>query len=100
MRRAARLADGYFPGEGDPARLAELIAGVRGACSDIDRDPDEVEINAMFSNHMMDPAAGIEMMQEQGVGRIMVPAFFFAGDGGLDRLREFGEQHILTRAAG
>ncbi|MCP4226379.1 MAG: LLM class F420-dependent oxidoreductase, partial [Actinomycetia bacterium] len=26
MRRAARLADGYFPGESDPDRLGELIA--------------------------------------------------------------------------
>jgi hypothetical protein len=25
----------------------------------------------------------------------MLPAFFFAGDGGLDRLRQFGETHIL-----
>ena len=28
---------------------------------------------------------------ELGVGRIMIPAFFFAGPGGLDRLDEFGE---------
>jgi len=27
-----------------------------------------------------------------GVDRIMVPAFFFAGPGGLDRLSEFGER--------
>jgi hypothetical protein len=34
-------------------------------------------------------------MQELGVGRIMVPAFAFMGDGGLDRLQEFGETHVL-----
>ncbi|MDX2378799.1 MAG: LLM class F420-dependent oxidoreductase [Acidimicrobiia bacterium] len=94
IRRAARLADGYFPGEGDPVRLAELIAAVRAECVRQDRDPDSVEINAMFGAQMADPPAGIEQMREAGVGRIMVPAFFFAGDGGLDRLREFGEQVV------
>jgi len=41
---------------------------------------------------MDDPVAGVEQMAELGVGRIMVPAFFFAGPGGLDRLSEFGER--------
>ncbi len=91
IRRAARLADGYFPGEGDPVQLAELIAALRAECTAQDRDPDEVEINAIFAAQMQDPAAGAERMAEMGVARAMVPAFFFAGDGGLDRLREFGQ---------
>lgn len=94
IRRAARLADGYFPGEGDPEKLRELIAAVRAECESQGRDPDEVEINAMFGVQMGDPAAGVEQMAEAGVGRVMVPAFFFAGDGGLDRLHEFGETHV------
>jgi probable F420-dependent oxidoreductase len=94
IRRAARIADGYFPGESDPVRLAELIANVRAQCAAGDRNPDSIEINAMFGAQMADPAAGIEQMTEAGVGRIMVPAFFFAGDGGIDRLREFGQNHI------
>ena len=53
-----------------------------------------IEINAMFGIQMADPAAGAEQMKELGVGRAMVPAFFFAGDGGLDRLREFAEVAI------
>ena len=40
----------------------------------------------------IEPEAGIEQMAELGVGRIMIPAFFFAGPGGLDRLSEFGER--------
>jgi len=99
IRRAARMADGYFPGEGDPARLAELIAAVGEACKKRDRDPGEVEINAMFSAHMQDPGAGIDIMRELGVGRVMVPAFFFMGDGGLDRLRAFGESHVAPNAS-
>jgi probable F420-dependent oxidoreductase len=94
IRRAARLADGYFPGEGDVDRLASLIARVRQAAEDADRDPDSIEINAMFSTQMADPVAGVEKLTELGVGRIMVPAFFFAGDGGLDRMDEFAGRAI------
>ena len=38
--------------------------------------------------------AGVEEMRNAGVDRIMVPAFFFAGEGGMDRLSEFGEKII------
>jgi len=92
LRRAARLADGYFPGEGDPERLGGLIAAVRAAAEQHGRNPDEIEINAMFGVQMSDPVAGAEQFAALGVGRAMVPAFFFAGPGGLDRLTEFGER--------
>jgi alkanesulfonate monooxygenase SsuD/methylene tetrahydromethanopterin reductase-like flavin-dependent oxidoreductase (luciferase family) len=91
IQRAVRLADGYFPGEGDVERLGALLGRLRKAAEQADRDPDSIEINAMFGVQMDDPVAGVEQMAELGVGRIMVPAFFFAGPGGLDRLSEFGE---------
>jgi hypothetical protein len=38
-------------------------------------------------------------MANLGIDRIMVPAFFFAGPGGLDRLSQFGEDIIpLTQS--
>lgn len=92
INRAVRLADGYFPGEGDAERLGALLGRLRLAAEKADRDPKSIEINAMFGFQMADPAAGIEQMVELGVDRIMVPAFFFAGPGGLDRLSEFGER--------
>ena len=97
IRRAARLADGYFPGEGDIDRLRELIARVRVAAERAGRAADDIEINAVLTN-LADPAAGAEQLAELGVGRAMVPAFFFAGPGGLDRLDEFGERAV--RAVG
>ncbi len=98
IQRAVRIADGYFPGEGDAERLGALLGRVRKAAEDGGRDPDSLEINAMFGTQMADPAAGLEQMRALGVGRIMVPAFFFAGPGGLDRLSEFAERVIpLTR---
>ncbi len=94
IARAVRLADGYFPGEGDVERLAGLIGRVRRAAEQAGRDPASIEINAMFGYHMADPAGGVARLAELGVGRVMVPAFFFAGQGGLDRLDEFGERVI------
>jgi probable F420-dependent oxidoreductase len=96
ISRAVRIADGYFPGEGDAERLRALVTRVRRAAEAADRDPDSIEINAMFGAQMADPVAGVDQLREIGVGRIMVPAFFFAGDGGLDRLAQFGETAIQS----
>jgi len=99
IERAARIADGYFPGEGDAERLGGLIERVRRATEAAGRDPDGIEISAIFGAQMMDPKAGVEQMATLGVDRIMVPAFFFAGPEGLDKLSEFGEHVIpLTRS--
>ena len=92
INRAVKLAEGYFPGEGDIDRLRALIGSVRAACEAADRDPDSLEINAMFGMQMADPEAGVEQMREAGVGRMMIPAFFFAGPGGLDRMDELAEK--------
>ncbi len=98
IRRAARLANGYFPGEGNPEELSKLIERLHAACEKEGRDPASIEINAMFGAQMADPVAGVEQLKEIGVGRIMVPAFFFAGPGGLDRMEAFAEQ-IMPAAA-
>lgn len=96
MRRAAKLANSYYPGESDPEKLKALITAVRAECEKQHRDPDTLQIDAMFAAQMGDPVAGVEQLAEMGVSRAMVPAFFFAGDGGLDRLRAFGEAAIAA----
>ena len=96
ISRAVRLADGYFPGEGDIDRLTALIERLRVASEKAGRDPGEIEVNAMFGAQMADPVAGVEQLREAGVGRVLVPAFFFAGPGGLDRLSAFGDDVIAT----
>jgi hypothetical protein len=52
----------------------------------------------MFGAHMQAPAAGVDIMRDLGVGRVMVPAFFLAGEAGLDRLRAFGETAVMPNA--
>jgi probable F420-dependent oxidoreductase len=92
--RAVRIADGYFPGEGDEQRLANLITRVRTAAEQAGRDPSSIEINAMLARQLADPLAGAAQLAEMGVGRAMIPGFVFGGPGGLDRLSEFGERVI------
>ena len=94
LRRAVRLADGYFPGEGDFERLKALLTRLRQTAEDAGRDPASIAVNCMFGTQMANPAQGIEELASIGVDRIMVPAFFFAGPGGLDRLSETGEQLV------
>ena len=94
IRRAANYANGYFPGTGDPEELKSLMARLDTALENNDREPGSVEINAMFAMQMGDPVGGAAQMAEIGVDRVMLPAFFFAGPGGMDRLSEFGENVI------
>jgi probable F420-dependent oxidoreductase len=94
IKRAANYADGYFPGTGDPDELKGLMQKLDAALELNNREAGSVKINAMFAQQMADPVAGAAQMAEIGVDRIMLPAFFFAGPGGLDRLSEFGENVI------
>ena len=95
IRRAAKLADGYYPGTGDFAELQKLIADVRHAAEDNGRNPAEIEINAHFSVFGEgDRTEGVEKMREAGVGRIMVPGFIFGGPSGMEQLQEFGESVV------
>ena len=99
IRRAARIADGYYPGTTDPEVLARLIQEVRVAAEERDRDPDSIAIHAMFGPQMADPLAGVEQFAKLGVERVMVPAFFFAGSDGMDKLGAFGEKVVKAHAS-
>jgi alkanesulfonate monooxygenase SsuD/methylene tetrahydromethanopterin reductase-like flavin-dependent oxidoreductase (luciferase family) len=98
IRRAARMADSYFPGTTDPEKLAGLIQDVRRAAEQENRDPDSIAIHAIFGPQMADPLAGAEQLAKLGVERVMLPAFFFAGPEGMDNLEAFGEKVIKPHA--
>jgi probable F420-dependent oxidoreductase len=99
VRRAARMADGYFPGTTEPETLAGLIQAVRIAAEQEDRDPNSIAIHSIFGPQMADPLAGAEQLAKLGVERVMVPAFFFAGPDGMERLAAFGEQVVKPHAS-
>lgn len=94
IRRAARYGDGYFPGTTEPEQLQSRVVDLRSAAVAQQRDPDSIEINAIFGPQIADPVAGVEQFEKFGVDRAMIPAFFFVGPGGLDRLEEFAEKAI------
>jgi probable F420-dependent oxidoreductase len=96
VRRAARIADGYFPGSSDEAELARLIKDLGEAATRFERDPSEIEISVIFGAQMADPVAGVERLAKLGVKRAMVPALFFAGADGLDRLEAFAELVVTS----
>ena len=92
ISRAVRIADGYFPGEGDIAQLGALLDRVRQAAEAAGRDPASIEFSAIFGSQMANPEQGVEEMASIGVDRIMVPAFFFGGPDGLDNLDQLSER--------
>lgn len=96
ISRAARLGNGYFPGATDPDTLARLIAELRKKAAGHGRDPESIEISVIFVPPGDDPRGAVEALAGLGVGRLMVPAFAFAGDGGLERLAAFGEAVAAT----
>lgn len=93
IRRAVRLGDGYFPGATDPEALAARVRTLDDACKAAGRDRSEVALHALFIE-LSEPAAGVERFAGLGVERALVPAFFFAGEGGLERLEAFAEQAL------
>ncbi|MCH2185063.1 LLM class F420-dependent oxidoreductase, partial [Myxococcota bacterium] len=99
IRRAVRMADGYFPGTSDPKILAELIQSVKAEAEKENRDPNSISIHSIFGPQMADPIPGADQLARIGVERAMVPAFFFAGPGGMDRLATFGEQVVQPHAS-
>ena len=92
ISRTVRIADGYFPGEGDIAQLGALLNRVRQAAEAAGRDPASIEFSAIFGSQMANPEQGVEEMASIGVDRIMVPAFFFGGPEGLDHLDQLSER--------
>lgn len=97
LRRAARLGDGYFPGTTKPDELSQLIEDLGREAAAQGRAPEEIRVHAIFSD-FAEPEAGVDRMRNQGVSRVMVPAFLFAGPGGLERLAEFGERVVAPHS--
>ena len=74
--RAGRLGDGFFPGRGSPAEVAELFDIVRQTAAAHDRDPDAIELTGGTPGIMGDdPVGAAQEMAALGVSRLVVPAF-------------------------
>ncbi len=87
-RRAARLADGFFPAKGD---LTSLFEVVRDECERIGRDPSEVELTAGGPVHSIDD---VKRFQDLGVARIILPPPGFEPDKLEQGLEKLGNELI------
>jgi len=89
--RAGRIGDGFFPGKGDIAELADIV---RQTAADCGRDPEQIEIT--FGNEQIfssDPVGEVERLAGAGVDRVIVPSLMFLGDP-VASLSGFGENVI------
>ncbi len=88
--RAGRLGDGFFPGKGDIAELADIV---RQTAADHGRDPEAIEITfgsqGLFGD---DPKGAMEELAAAGVSRTILPSLVFMGDDHADKLAEWGEK--------
>lgn len=94
-KRAGRLGDGFFPGKGSPAELAELIDVVRQTAAEVGRDPSAIEITASSVGIFgTDPVGAVQEMEALGVSRLMVPAFLLMKPSEAEAMEAFAERVI------
>jgi probable F420-dependent oxidoreductase len=94
-RRAGRIGDGFFPGNGSKPELAELIAVMRQAAEEAGRDPDAIEITSGGDGALGSGAlAEVEALAELGVSRVIIPPLAFDVAGQRDAFATYAEDVI------
>src|SRR5215831_4730223 len=87
--RAGRLGDGFFPGRGSVAELAELLDIARQTAAAHGRDPSTIELTAgtpgIFGD---DPVGAAQEMAAVGASRLVVPAFALMKPGTMEAFAE------------
>jgi probable F420-dependent oxidoreductase len=98
--RAGRLGDGFFPGKGTPAELAELFDIVRQTAADHGRDPAAIELTAGTPAVLGDdPLGAAQELASAGVSRIVVPAFALMKPNASEATQAFAERVLQPAAA-
>jgi alkanesulfonate monooxygenase SsuD/methylene tetrahydromethanopterin reductase-like flavin-dependent oxidoreductase (luciferase family) len=77
-RRAARYGNGFFPGRGNAARLAQLLAILRDECAKVGRNADTIELTAGMM--APDPDA-VARHEEMGFSRLVMAPPGYDKDG-------------------
>ena len=97
--RAGRLGDGFFPGRGSVAELAEAFDIVRQTAADAGRDAATIEFSAGHPGILRDdPLGAVQEMASIGVGRIIVPAFTMMKPTPVEAMGAFAERVIRPSA--
>jgi probable F420-dependent oxidoreductase len=95
-RRAARLGDGFFPVDGDPARIEKLLDVVRDECRRIGRDAGELELTTSPGSLEI---GAIRRYEDLGVARLVIPPPAFDAEGLRRALGDLGERVIAKLQA-
>ncbi len=92
-RRAGRLGDGFFPGEGN---LDDLLVIMRRTAEEVGRDPDAIEVTSFHEGLWGDdPMAAVQKMAAKGVHRLGIPSFIFSlAPDPAAAIAEFGERVV------
>ncbi len=93
MSRAARLGDGWFAFSKDARELAGMLERLNEAAEKAGRDPDSIEITALWRQY----GAGMEGLEEYralGVSRLLVPLGTMARGNLDENLAWLGEEVI------
>ncbi len=97
--RAGRLGDGFFPGRGTVAELAEAFDIVRQTAAAAGRDASTIEFSAGHPSIFRDdPLGAVQEMASIGVGRIIVPAFTMMKPTPVEAMGAFAERVIRPSA--
>ena len=92
-RRAGRLGDGFFPGQGDPDKLEHLFGVMRRAAEEAGRDPDAIELT---TGAIGNDADSIKRLADLGVSRLVIGPPAFDAAGVREGLARFGDEVIAT----
>ena len=93
FERTAKYGDGWFAPTAGPDQLAPMLEELKKACNAVDRDPDTVEISAMW----VEVGAGMDTLrryEDLGVSRLIVPIFALGGGNPLGAIDKFAEEII------
>jgi probable F420-dependent oxidoreductase len=97
--RAGRLGDGFFPGKGSTAELAEMMDIARQTAAANDRDPERIELTAGSPGIFgADPVGAVEELAAVGVSRVVVPAFMLRKPNVAEAMEAFAEKVVRPAA--
>ncbi len=100
LRRTVAMGDGWFGFTNDAAELADTLARLRAAAEAAGRDPDSIEITALWRG-FSDGMEGLETYRDLGVARLLVPIYGLSAgnlDENLAKLREDVLQKLTPSA--
>lgn len=92
LRRVAKYAQGWYAPNVDIIELERLVAAMKDACREYQRDPAEIEVSTTCS--ALADSTLIDRYAEIGIDRLIIPTAALAEPGAnmTDRIKRLGDQ--------